>query len=158
MRVLLAVSSVALLAACGQSAPTQAAAAPAPETVTADASAIPMDDAKVVAVLSYADWCGSCKALDPKIEAVRAAQIFDGVVFARIDYTDRDADAFFASADALGAKSAFEGEFATDTGDSFKIKTGKLYLISTETGNIIARVDKTMDEAAITAAITDAAA
>lgn len=142
MRLILAAAATALLAACGQ------AAVPASERAAVTA---PAEDVRVLAVLSYADWCGSCKALDPKVKAVQAANSFDGVEFATIDFTSRDADAFFADAETLGVGDTMRATF------SEQIKTGKLYLVNLDSGEVISTVDKSMDEAAITAAITDAA-
>lgn len=142
MRLILAAAATALLAACGQ------AAVPASERAAVTA---PAEDVRVLAVLSYADWCGSCKALDPKVKAVQAANSFDGVEFATIDFTSRDADAFFADAETLGVGDTMRATF------SEQIKTGRLYLVNLDTGEVISTVDKSMDEAAITAAITDAA-
>ena len=143
MRLILAATAAAVLTACGP------AAVPASERA---AVTTPAEDTKVLAVLSYASWCGSCKALDPKVKAVQAANRFEGVEFATIDFTSRDVDAFYSDAETLGIGETMRGQF----GD--KIKTGRLYLINLEAGEIISTVDKSMDEAAITAAITDAAA
>ena len=111
MRLFLAASAVALMAACGQ------AAVPASERAAVTA---PAEDTKLLAVLSYADWCGSCKALDPKVKAVQAANTFDGVEFATIDYTSRSEEAFFTDAETLGVGDTLRATF------SDKIKTGKL--------------------------------
>lgn len=142
MRLILAASAAAFLSACGQ------AAVPASERAAVTA---PVEDTKVLAVLSYADWCGSCKALDPKVKAVQAANTFDGVEFATIDYTSRSEEAFFTDAETLGVGDTLRATF------SDKIKTGKLYLINLDSGEVIGTVDKSMDEAAIAAAITEAA-
>jgi thiol-disulfide isomerase/thioredoxin len=143
MRLILAATAATILSACG------GASVPASERAAVTA---PAEYARVLAVMSFAEWCGSCKALDPKVEAVQQANSFDGVAFAKIDYTSRDADAFFADAETLGI-----GETMRETfGDT--IKTGRLYLVNLETGEVISTIDKSMDEAAITAAITDAAA
>ncbi|MEL7043228.1 MAG: thioredoxin domain-containing protein [Pseudomonadota bacterium] len=144
MRIVLTAISAALMAACGQA---QTGAATEQTAVTA-----PSEDTKIMAVMSYADWCSSCKALDPKVKAVEAANTFKGVEFATLDFTGRDADAFFADAETLGVGPSMRAEF----GD--KIKTGKLYLVSLDTGDVISTIDKSMDEAAITAAITEAIA
>ena len=141
MRLLIAASAVAFMAACGQ------AQVPASERAEVTAPAI---DTKVLAVMSYADWCGSCKALDPKVKAVQADNSFEGVEFAIIDYTSRDADAFFADAETLGVADAMRATFPD------KIKTGRLYLVNLDTGAVISTVDKSMDETEITAAITAA--
>lgn len=143
MRLVLAAIAAAVLTACGQATP------PASERA---AVTTPAGDARVLAVMSYASWCGSCKALDPKIEAVQQANTFDGVAFAKIDYSSRDADAFYADAETLGIGETMRATF----GD--KIKTGRMYLINLETGAVISTVDKSMDETAIKAAIREAAA
>ncbi|MEL6691585.1 MAG: thioredoxin family protein [Pseudomonadota bacterium] len=143
MRLFLAASAAALIAACGQ------AAVPASERA---AVTVPAEDTKLLAVMSYADWCGSCKALDPKVKAVQASNTFDGVAFATIDYTSRDQDAFFADAETLGVAGAMRATFPD------KVKTGRLYLVNLDSGEVVGTVDKSMDEAAITAAITEAAA
>ncbi|GAB5454080.1 MAG: hypothetical protein Hens2KO_03090 [Henriciella sp.] len=143
MRLFLAASAAAFIAACGQ------AETPASERAAVTA---PAEDTKVLAVLSYADWCGSCKALDPKVKAVQAANTFDGVSFATIDYTSRDADAFFADAETLGIAAAMRATFPD------KVKTGRLYLVNLDSGEVVGTVDKSMDEEAITAAISEAAA
>ena len=156
MRILITLSSLALLTACGQATQTETPAPAQPaatvSTATETVSALPVEDVKVLAVMSYADWCGSCKALDPKVEAVRQDNTFNGVKFAKLDYSDRDDAKFFTGAAALGVEAAFRAEF------SEQIKTGKLYLISAETGEILSRVDKTMEPDAITLAISEAAA
>ena len=143
MRLILAATAAAFLTACGQ------ANVPASERAAVTA---PTDDTRVLAVLSYASWCGSCKALDPKVQAVQAGNTFEGVEFATIDYTSRDADAFYSDAETLGISETMRAQF----GD--KIKTGRMYLINLDSGEVISTVDKSMDEAQIVATITAAAA
>jgi len=143
MRMIFAVTAAAFLAACGQ------ANVPASERAAVSA---PTEDTRVLAVLSYADWCGSCKALDPKVKAVQAANTFDGVAFATIDFTSKDTDAFFADAETLGVGDAMRATF----GD--KVKTGRLYLVDLDSGDVISTVDKSMTEADIASAITAAVA
>ena len=143
MRLFLLATATTLIAACGQ------ASVPAAER---DAVTAPAEDVRILAVLSYADWCGSCKTLDPKVKAVQAANTFDGVAFATIDYTSRSDEAFFADAETLGIGDTLRATFAD------KIKTGRLYLVNLDTGEVVSTVDKSMDEAAIAAAISDAAA
>ena len=143
MKSIFAATALALLTACNQ------AAIPAAERAVVTA---PAEGTRILAVLSYADWCGSCKALDPKVKAIQAANTFDGVEFATIDFTSRDADAFFADADTLGIGDTMRAQF------SEQIKTGKLYLIDLDTGAVLSTVDKSMDETTITAVVSEAAA
>ena len=143
MRMIIAATAAAILTACGQ------ASVPSSERAVVTA---PAEDVRVLAVMSYADWCGSCKALDPKVDAVQQANAFDGVAFAKIDYTSRDADAFYADAETLGIGDTMRATF----GD--KIKTGRLYLVNLDSGEVISTIDKSMDEVSIAAAIEDAVA
>ncbi|MFN3212166.1 MAG: thioredoxin family protein [Henriciella sp.] len=142
MRLFLAATAAVAMAACGQ------ADVPASERAAVTS---PAEDTKILAVMSYADWCGSCKALDPKVKAVQAANTFDAVEFATIDYTSRDMDAFFADAETLGVTAAMRATFPD------KVKTGRLYLVNMDSGEVVGTVDKSMDEAAIAAAISEAA-
>lgn len=157
MRLIALASATALLAACSsETAETEVVeAAPAPvetaSTTGAEGAETPAAETRVAAVLSYADWCGSCKTLDPKIEAVKAAGVPDGVGFVTLDYTDRDGDAFFAGADAAGVGEAIRTFYADE------VKTGILLLIDTETNTVLADIRKTMSVEEIDAAIKSAA-
>ncbi|MEL6829045.1 MAG: thioredoxin family protein [Pseudomonadota bacterium] len=143
MRFIIAATAAALITACGQ------AQNPQEERIAVTA---PAADTRIVAVLSYASWCGSCKALDPKVAAVQSANTFDGVAFARLDFSDRDTNAFFADAETLGVAATMRAEF------SDKVKTGRMYLIDLSSGEIISTVDKSMSEAEIASTISEAAA
>lgn len=139
---LIALAAAVLLAACSgePAAGTKAVSAPA---VT--------EETKLAAVLSYADWCTSCKILDPKLKAVQAGEPIEGVGYVTLDYTDRNKDAFFAAADAAGVGAAVRDFYAEE------IKTGILLLINMETGDIVGDVRKTMSENEIRASLTSAA-
>lgn len=45
-----------------------------------------VEDMCVFVVLSYVDWCGSCKVFDLKVKVVWVVNMFDGVEFVIIDY------------------------------------------------------------------------
>ncbi|MEL7108754.1 MAG: thioredoxin family protein [Pseudomonadota bacterium] len=143
MRLILSAIAATLIAACNQTS----VAASERAAVTA-----PAEDTRVLAVLSYAEWCGSCKVLDPKIEAIQSTNTFEGVAFATIDFTSRDKDAFYADAETLGIGETMRTKFGE------KIKTGQLFLVALDTGEIVSTIDKSMDDAAIIAAITEASA
>lgn len=141
MRLFLAAIATGFITACGQTQLVES------EQIQVSA---PTEDTKLVAVLSYASWCGSCKALDPRVAAVQAANTFDGVTFAKLDYTDRNEDSFYSDAESLGVAHTIRAHF------DGKIKTGRMYLIDVSTGEIISTIDKSMKEAEIAAAINEA--
>ncbi len=115
------------------------------ETVQAE------ETARLAAVLVYADWCGSCKVLDPKVKEAQAAELGDGISFITLDYTARDADAFFAAADNAGVGEAVRAEL----GDT--VKTGVLLLVDVDDKRVVGKVLKTMSVEEIVAALTSAA-
>jgi thiol-disulfide isomerase/thioredoxin len=106
------------------------------------ASALAEDEAQLAAVLSYADWCASCRVVDAKMEAVRAQRAFDGVRFLTVDYTHRNTRSYFAQADAAGVGAAMRAHFQT------RIRTGMVLLIDVENGAVIGEIrrDATLDE------------
>ena len=112
--------------------------------------AVKMSDAKLGAVLVYADWCGSCKVLDPKINEVKTNTKFDETFFLTLDYTDKNIDAFYAAAKAAGVADPVR----TFLGDS--VKTGQLLLIDMDDQSVVGVVKKDMSEAEISAAIRKA--
>lgn len=135
------------LVACGQ-AETNSSAPAAPTVASSSAE---VSDASVAAVLIYADWCGSCQVLDPKVTAVREAGV-DGARFVTLDYTDRDDAAFFAAADAAGVGPAIRQQLAQ------KVKTGQLLLVDLEDQLVTEVVTKGKSEAEIAAIILEQAA
>lgn len=109
-------------------------------------------EAKTKAVLVYADWCGSCKILDPKIKAVQAMGPMPGVEFVTLDYTDKNADNFYAQAAAAGVEDAVRTEL------DGTIKTGWLLLVDVDDARVLSKVTKADDAAQITAKIKAALA
>ncbi len=146
MRLPVFIAAVLLAACSGE----PAAQAPAQTTETA-APAV-TEETKIAAVLSYADWCTSCKILDPKLKAVQAGAPIDGVGYLTIDYTERDQDAFFATADAAGVGGAVRAFYADE------IKTGILLLVDMSTGDVVADIRKSMSEEEIRTSLETAAA
>lgn len=143
MRLILTAAALSLTAACsGETASTET-------PITVQTVTAPSEDTRIIAVLSYADWCGSCKALDPKVKAAQATNTFDGVEFFTLDFTDRDETTFFQGAATLGVEDTLRATFPKT------IKTGKLYLIDRESGDIVATIDKSMDETEIASTIAN---
>lgn len=107
---------------------------------------------KTKAVLVYADWCSSCKILDPKIKAVQAMGPMPGVEFVTLDYTDKNADNFYAQAAAAGVEDAVRAEL------DGTIKTGWLLLVDVDDARVLSKVTKDDDAAEIAAKIKAALA
>ena len=127
-----------------------AAACSADNTATSQSQPVTTEagtESRVAAVLMYADWCGSCKVLDPKLKAVQAKGDIKGLDYVVLDYTARDTAALFSAADAASVGPAIRTRFAE------KVKTGLLVLVDLGTGEIISELNKTMSEAEIEAAL-----
>lgn len=145
-------ASVAVLAglsltACGQASTDTAA--------VSDASVQTIEYAETtrLAIVDItADWCAKCKALAPKLDAVKAANAFPGAEFVVLDYTDKNKSAFFAAADAAGVGEPVREKF------KHGVKTGQLLLVDLDDQKIIGIVGAKMTENEIKSAIETATA
>ena len=95
--------------------------------------------AKTTAVLIYADWCGSCKILDPKVKEARGLGDIAGLDFVVLDYTEKNVDDFYAQAEAAGVGKAVT-QYLGGT-----IKTGQLVLVDMDDQKVIKKIDKTYE-------------
>ena len=102
---------------------------------------------EVLGVLFYADWCGSCKVLDPEIQKARGKSNLDHepVLFVRLDLTD----ATQRYQAGLMASSLGLGDFYEKNAGA----TGFMLLVDAETKEVISMLTKTMDAAAITSEV-----
>lgn len=104
----------------------------------------------IYAVMMHADWCGTCKALDPKITQAREKGKLDSknLLFVQLDLTNETTTHQAAMmAAALGITELF---------DSNAGKTGFMLLIDAETGEKIARITNKLDVESITKHINEA--
>ena len=105
---------------------------------------------KVLGVLFYADWCGSCRILDPKIEKARGKADLDNqdILFVRLDLTDATSR---HQAELLASKLGLGEVYSENAG-----KTGFMVLFDGSSGKPIARLTKDMDADQIITAIDSA--
>jgi len=101
----------------------------------------------LVGVLHHADWCGSCKVLDPKLEAVKRDFQDQGVLFTQVDLTDEFTQAqsvLFAS--WVGYKDVLANNQ----------KTGFMLLVNPATGETMGKLTKVQSEDELRATIGEA--
>lgn len=119
-------------------------------TITSGIAQAESESPAVIGVLFYADWCGSCKTLDPVIEQARSESDLDSepVLFVRLDLTDKTRS-YQAGllAQSLGLGEVFDKNAGA---------TGYMLLINAKTGAAISRLTKTMDAEAISASVQSA--
>ncbi|MEL6614289.1 MAG: thioredoxin domain-containing protein [Bacteroidota bacterium] len=99
------------------------------------------DDPQVYAVVFTADWCPSCKVLDPKLAAVTDDLAAMGVEVIALDLTDA-ASRRRAKAEAIGG--GYGEVYAQHEG-----ATGFALLLSAETKEVLDRIVSTDSEADI---------
>lgn len=141
--------SVLALTACSQAETPKLDTSKVTEMATKASNATIMET-KTKAVLVYADWCGSCKVLDPKIKKVQAMGNISGLEFVTLDYTAKDAAAFYAQADAAGVGAAVK-TYLDGT-----IKTGQLLLVDVDDQKVVGKVTKTSEPAEILTSLKEA--
>lgn len=119
---LLAVAFITALTACNPSSSIE------PYSGAVDAVA---PDTRLAAVMVRADWCASCKILEPKILEIRNTQMLEGLAHIVIDYTERNTRDLLGQADAAGVGPAMRKEFSDE------VITGMLYLVDIDDQKVI---------------------
>ena len=103
----------------------------------------------VYGVLFYADWCGSCKALDPKVVEARKEAKLDNqdILFVTLDLTDETTKHQAAMmASIMGISDLYESNAG---------KTGFMLLLNAETGGKLAQLTKKLESTEIAAKIQE---
>jgi len=110
------------------------------------------DEGKPAAVglIFHADWCGSCKVMDPKIEEARTELGDAPVLFVVLDHTDEATTRQAAMlAEALGYGEIFRERDG---------KTGAMLLINTASGEVVETVTREDSAESIQAKVQSATA
>lgn len=105
---------------------------------------------QVVGLLFYADWCASCKVLDPKLDEVKKQLMDEPIYFTRMDMTD----------DRTKKQSEMLAEWV-GLGEIYREhapKTGFMLLIDPQTKKVLSKLTKTQSEAELKAAMEEALA
>lgn len=105
-------------------------------------------DPKVVGVLFYADWCGSCKVLEPKLNKVKKDFMDQPVLFTRFDLTDD----FTRQQSKLYANLIDMQNIYTENAG----KTGFMLLVNPKDKRVLGKLIKTQSEQEIKATIQTA--
>ncbi|MEL6360582.1 MAG: hypothetical protein AAFR21_05810 [Pseudomonadota bacterium] len=127
-----------------------AAFAEEPKSAMKDKAMAEIKAPRVTAVMVYADWCSSCKILDPNVTKAKEAGAFEGIDYVVLDYTSRDQEAFFGAADEAGVGPAVRAHLADE------IKTGWLLLVDNDDARVVGKAVKSMSPEEIAGAVKSA--
>jgi len=127
-----------------------ALAAIAVPPVTRAQETAPKEGPKVVGLLFYADWCASCKALEPKLNEVRKQLVVQPIYFTRVDMTDESTK----KQSEMFAEWVGFGEIYREHAP----KTGFMLLIDPKEKKVLDKLTKTQSEAELKAAMEQALA
>ena len=108
------------------------------------------DDPKVLALTFYADWCGSCKVLDPRLNAASADLAALPVAFVTLDQTNADARRRSA---ALAKEGGYTEVYRANEG-----KTGFVLLLHAESKEVLGTLTSADSEATIVRKVRSAVA
>ena len=146
MRLFFVAAFAALAVACSSETPSASA-------TDAVAAVQPVsENARAAAVLIRADWCSSCKIIEPKLDQVKAGGAIDGLEHVTLDYTARDKAAFFAAADKAGVGEAVREQLGGD------VTTGIILVVDMDDDQVIADLRKELSTAELKAAMVEAVA
>ena len=101
------------------------------------------------AISFHADWCGSCKALGPKMAKARGKADLDSanVLFVKLDLTDKTTS---HQASLLASALGVADFYKENNG-----KTGFILLVNSSTGETLGKITKDMDADQIEAKIQE---
>lgn len=110
----------------------------------------PQPDADVYAVVFYADWCGNCRVLDPKVMSVWPGFSDRPIEMVKLDFTDAETT---EASQTLAARYGLGDVFEADAG-----RTGFIVLVDADSGAEIDRIGSRDTAAQIRAKLNGALA
>ncbi len=102
-------------------------------------------ETKIIALRLYADWCGKCRALDPKVNEIKTSFNASEVLFTRFDFTD---EFNTAQTKVLANRMNLSQIF-----DKYAGSTGTMLLIDAKSGEVLHEITHESSEEEIVAAI-----
>ena len=116
-------------------------------TLTSQAFGLKTEKPEVISLLFYADYCGSCKVLDPKVEVVKEALSTEPILFIKLDHSsDETTNQAALLMDAIGMNDVYEAE---------KKSSGFMLVVDANTKEVIAKITRDMSESEIEAKIAE---
>lgn len=100
---------------------------------------------KILGVMFYADYCGSCKVLDPKVESVQSELSEAPVLFVKLDHSNDQT----SKQAAMLATSMQIGEIYRDQQKA----SGFMLLVDSDSKKILGKITREMSKAEIKEAI-----
>lgn len=138
-----------VLAGCGSTETADSGAAAERTTIANARLAEAAGDAEVLVVAMHADWCGTCKALGPQVKEAMGRLGDAPIKFVKADLTEKSNPVGQQALTDFG----LEDLYARNGG-----KTGVLYLVDAQTGEVIQRLAGVNDDKVIEAAVRAAVA
>lgn len=105
---------------------------------------------EVLGVMFYADTCGSCKVLDPKIEAVKSSFLTKPVLFVKLDHSNdgtKNQSALLAG--SLGLGEVYKAQ---------EKASGFMLIVNADSKKVLGKLTRDMSEAEIKAELDKALA
>ena len=119
-------------------------------TLPAASGALESAEPRIVGMMFYADTCGSCKMLDPKIQAVKPEFLDQPILFATFDHSnDNTRNQAAMLAERLGLGDLYAAQ---------KKASGYMLLVDAKTGHPVGKLTRDLSKQEIREALEKALA
>lgn len=95
-------------------------------------------ETRVIGLKFYADWCGNCKVVDPRLEAVKPEFASEPILFVRVDETNDATKAHSARyANHLGLGEVYQAQGG---------RTGYMLVLDADSKEVLGRITRNDSE------------